>query len=151
MEITEIRRNPLPPSIPMEAFDDWRWICRPQATYTPPRPFCQGPWPRGCHAHLCIYLCTYIVVVLWLYNVCTLYDTYARVSNGNLNGGRTDEGDVVKQWAKWWEKIGTIKFFQKFNCFAILSNYARNAYYLGTFPNFFCRNHNKYAYYLWFF
>ena len=25
------------------------------------------------HTYVCIYLCTYIVVVLWLYNVCTLY------------------------------------------------------------------------------
>lgn len=47
------------------------------------------------HTYVCMYLHSSCTLV-----VCTLYDTYARVSNGNLNGGRTDEGDVVKQCAK---------------------------------------------------
>ena len=151
MEITEIRRNPLPPSF--HPYGGIRWLkMNLPATSNIHAPAPVLPWVLTAGLP-----CTPIYILMYLHSsctlvVCTLYDTYARVSNGNLNGGRTDEGDVVKQCAKWWEKMGAIKFFQKFNCFAILSNYARNAYYLGTFPNFFfCRNPNKYAYYLWFF
>ena len=62
----------------------------------------KGP-DRGVAMHTYVY--TYVLTQqlyfgCTMYVHCTLYDTYARVSNGNLNGGRTDEGDVVKQCAK---------------------------------------------------